>query len=138
MKDPRNPVTNNPYIVEMPPEYQVPQPELGPLEQRVSKTYIEAMYTDEVSIEDMNYWFTEPEGQLSPAHLFICKAEGCDLRGKAVNVHYGRLLELFMRQAHDVLEVDGKGCCNPSETICNVLQCMKLTIYEMSIFEQPG
>ena len=70
MKDPRNPLTNDPYIVKLPPEYQIPNPEAGLLERRVSKTYIEAMYTDEVNMEDTNYWFTEPEGR----HL--CHAYG--------------------------------------------------------------
>ena len=70
MKDPRNPITNHPNVVKLAPEYQIPNPELGPLEQRVSKTYIEAMYSDEVSVEDTNYWFTEPEGMVVSIIIF--------------------------------------------------------------------
>lgn len=41
---------------------QVPNPELGPLEQRVSATYEEALFTEEISPADTQYWFTEPQG----------------------------------------------------------------------------
>jgi hypothetical protein len=40
---------------------QVPNPELGPLEQRVEATYEEAMFTEEISPADTQYWFTAPE-----------------------------------------------------------------------------
>lgn len=41
---------------------QIPHPELGPLERRVEKTYEEALFEDDISIEDAEYWFTEPPG----------------------------------------------------------------------------
>lgn len=41
---------------------QVPNPELGPLEQRVSSTYEEALFTEDISPADTQYWFTEPQG----------------------------------------------------------------------------
>lgn len=43
-------------------QLQVPHPELGPLERRVEKTFEEALFEDEISVEDAQYWFTEPPG----------------------------------------------------------------------------
>ncbi|KAL3149400.1 hypothetical protein ABBQ32_002196 [Trebouxia sp. C0010 RCD-2024] len=43
-------------------QMQIPHPELGPLERRVEKTYEEALFEDDISIEDAEYWFTEPPG----------------------------------------------------------------------------
>lgn len=50
-------------MVNLGPQYQIPNPELGPLERRVEKTFVEAIFSDEISLEDTNYWFTEPEGE---------------------------------------------------------------------------
>lgn len=47
------------YIV-VDPQNPVPNPELGPLERRVSITFEEGLALDEVDQEAMNYWFTEP------------------------------------------------------------------------------
>lgn len=41
---------------------QIPNPELGPLEQRVEATYESATLSDSISIEDTEYWFNTPEG----------------------------------------------------------------------------
>jgi len=43
-------------------QLQIPHPELGPLERRVEKTYEEALFEDDISVEDAQYWFTEPPG----------------------------------------------------------------------------
>ncbi len=44
------------------PQYQIPNPELGPLEKRVSATYVDGLLSGEISLEDGEYWFTEPAG----------------------------------------------------------------------------
>lgn len=43
-------------------QMQIPHPELGPLERRVEKTYEEALFEEEISPDDAQYWFTEPPG----------------------------------------------------------------------------
>lgn len=43
-------------------QLQIPNPELGPLEKRVSAQFEEAIFTEEISQDDADYWFTEPEG----------------------------------------------------------------------------
>lgn len=43
-------------------QMQIPHPELGPLERRVEKTYEEALFEEEISPDDAQYWFTEPQG----------------------------------------------------------------------------
>lgn len=43
-------------------QYQVPNPEDGPLERRVGTLYLEALFSDEVSDADAAYWFCEPPG----------------------------------------------------------------------------
>ena len=43
-------------------QYQIPHPELGPLERRVGRTYEDALFQDDIDIDDTNYWFNEPEG----------------------------------------------------------------------------
>jgi len=53
---------------------QVPSPELGPLERRVEKTFLEGLFSEEISVEDTNYWFEEPDGPPPPRLFFqaIC------------------------------------------------------------------
>ena len=46
-------------------QIQIPNPELGPLERRVGLTYEDALFSDDISIKDTEYWFTEPEGMLA-------------------------------------------------------------------------
>ncbi len=41
---------------------QIPNPELGPLERRVSLTYLDALQDDTFRQADIDYWFNEPEG----------------------------------------------------------------------------
>ena len=47
------------------PQWQIPNPELGPLEKRVQTTWVEGLLSGDISLEDSEYWFTEPQGQLS-------------------------------------------------------------------------
>lgn len=42
------------------PENPVPNPHLGPLERRVSTTFEEGLEQEEMDLEAMSYWFTEP------------------------------------------------------------------------------
>ena len=44
------------------PQYQIPDPELGPLERRVQQTYVDGLLSGEINLKDSEYWFTEPEG----------------------------------------------------------------------------
>ena len=44
------------------PQYQIPNPELGPLERRVQQTYVDGLLSGEINLEDSEYWFTEPAG----------------------------------------------------------------------------
>jgi len=48
------------YIEES--QYQIPNPELGPLERRVGLTYEDALFSEDISVKDTEYWFSEPEG----------------------------------------------------------------------------
>ena len=48
---------------------QIPNPELGPLEQRVEATYESATLSDSISIEDTEYWFNTPEGTYADSTL---------------------------------------------------------------------
>lgn len=50
---------------------QIPNPELGPLERRVSLTYLEALSDDHVRQEDIDYWFNEPEGVCMRIYMLI-------------------------------------------------------------------
>lgn len=43
------------------PENPIPNPELGPLERRVSTTFEEGLIQEEIDTEAMKFWFTEPE-----------------------------------------------------------------------------
>lgn len=47
------------YIV-LDPDNPVPNPELGPLERRVSTTFEEGLVQEELDPEAMKFWFTEP------------------------------------------------------------------------------
>ncbi|KAH7624245.1 hypothetical protein NADE_009057 [Nannochloris sp. 'desiccata'] len=48
------------YII-VDPENPIPNPELGPLERRVSTTFEEGLIQEEIDTEAMKFWFTEPE-----------------------------------------------------------------------------
>lgn len=43
------------------PDYQVFDPDLGPLEKRVQRSYTEAVKDDIVDLRETEYWFTTPE-----------------------------------------------------------------------------
>ena len=51
----------DPDIIEI-DQKQIPNPELGPLERRIDLTYEDALFTEDISVEDTMYWFTEPAG----------------------------------------------------------------------------
>ena len=44
---------------------QVYKPELGPLDQRVTLSWLDGILEGEINLEDTEYWFTEPPG---PGH----------------------------------------------------------------------
>lgn len=46
------------------PQWQIPNPEKGPLEQRVQTTFVEGLLSGKSNDEDSEYWFTEPPGGL--------------------------------------------------------------------------
>lgn len=48
--------------VDLGPQYQVPDPEKGPLGRRISRTFIDGLFSEDINIEEMQYWFTEPPG----------------------------------------------------------------------------
>ena len=52
---------------------QVYKPELGPLDQRVTLSWLDGILEGEINLEDTEYWFTEPEG-LPPTWVLCCRA----------------------------------------------------------------
>eukprot|EP00889_Picochlorum_renovo_P006604 jgi/Picre1/33634/NNA_001114.t1 len=58
------------------PENPVPNPELGPLERRVSVTFEEGLALDTVDKEAMEYWFTEPPQGWSTEKRILKKVQG--------------------------------------------------------------
>ncbi|GFR51429.1 hypothetical protein Agub_g13718 [Astrephomene gubernaculifera] len=59
------------------PDYQVWEPEKGPLERRVYKSYNEAMKDDRIDLRDTEYWFSNPEGNWNskPQRLHYMKED---------------------------------------------------------------
>jgi hypothetical protein len=53
----------NKEFINLGPQWQIPDPEKGPLEQRVQTTFVEGLLSGEISPEDAEYWFTEPQGK---------------------------------------------------------------------------
>ena len=45
------------------PQWQIPNPELGPLEKRVQTTWVDGLLSGDINLEDSEYWFTEPPGK---------------------------------------------------------------------------
>ena len=45
------------------PQWQIPNPELGPLEKRVQTTWVDGLLSGDINLEDSEYWFTEPAGK---------------------------------------------------------------------------
>ena len=70
---------------------QVYKPELGPLDQRVTLSWLDGILEGEVNLEDTEYWFTEPEGphrfsQCTAVRLLTDRPRRCvRLRGMANN-----------------------------------------------------
>ena len=56
-------IIGDPNYIEV-DQMQIPNPELGPLGRRVATPYEDALFEDDISIEDAEYWFTEPPGAL--------------------------------------------------------------------------
>jgi hypothetical protein len=46
------------------PQWQIPNPEEGPLEQRVQTTFVDGLLSGDIVPADSEYWFTEPPGGL--------------------------------------------------------------------------
>ncbi|GLC34278.1 hypothetical protein PLESTB_001602600 [Pleodorina starrii] len=44
------------------PDYQVFDPDKGPLEKRVQRSFLDAVTDDKVDLRDTEYWFSNPEG----------------------------------------------------------------------------
>lgn len=63
------------YII-VDPKNPVPNPELGPLERRVSVTFEEGLALDTVDKDAMNYWFTEPPQGWQTEKRKLKKAHG--------------------------------------------------------------
>ncbi len=42
---------------------QVYDPDLGPLEKRIQRSYLDAVNSDIVDLRESEYWFTTPEGE---------------------------------------------------------------------------
>lgn len=65
--------------VDLGPQYQVPDPEKGPLERRVSVQFLDALFSDEINEEDKAYWFTCPPGGWDTEHKVLLKATAVDV-----------------------------------------------------------
>lgn len=63
------------YII-VDPENPVPNPELGPLERRVSVTFEEGLALDTIDKDAMQYWFTEPSQGWQTEKRKLKKAHG--------------------------------------------------------------
>ena len=50
---------------------QVYKPELGPLDQRVTLSWLDGILEGEINLEDTEYWFTEPPG-LPYMAIYVC------------------------------------------------------------------
>ena len=83
MRDPREPFAYDERTVNLGPQYQVYDPEKGSLSQRVEKTFVEAIFSDEINVDDTNYWFTEPEGGTSCSASSCLPQAGCARYGQA-------------------------------------------------------
>lgn len=55
----------NEEYINLGPQWQVPEPEKGPLEQRVQATFVDGLLSGEINLEDSEYWFTQPDGMRS-------------------------------------------------------------------------
>jgi len=64
--------------VDLGPQYQVPDPEKGPLERRVSTQFLDGLFSDEINLEDEAYWFTCPPEGWDIEHKVLLKATEVD------------------------------------------------------------
>ena len=87
MRDPREPFAYDESMVNLGPQYQVYDPEKGSLSQRVDKTFVEGIFSNEINVDDTNYWFTEPEGgpSCTPAPLAVCRKQAVLSMGKRLS-----------------------------------------------------
>ena len=63
MSDPENEKFEKEYM-NLGPQWQIPNPEAGPLEQRVQTTFVDGLLSGDIVEEDSEYWCTEPPGGL--------------------------------------------------------------------------
>ena len=61
MSDPEKEKFEKEYM-NLGPQWQVPNPEAGPLEQRVQTTFVDGLLSGKIVEKDSEYWFTEPPG----------------------------------------------------------------------------
>ncbi|BDA41840.1 hypothetical protein COCOBI_02-6340 [Coccomyxa sp. Obi] len=59
------------------PQWQIPDPEKGPLERRVQTTFVEGLLSGDVSPEETQYWFTEPKEGWNQEDKVVRKAREC-------------------------------------------------------------
>lgn len=83
MTDPKEPFAYNDRMVNLGPQYQVPSPELGPLERRVEKTFLEGLFSEEISVEDTNYWFEEPDAGWDNKDVYALNLEQVPTQGNS-------------------------------------------------------
>lgn len=55
---------------------QVYKPELGPLDQRVTLSWLDGILEGEINLEDTEYWFTEPPGLHYMGHRWLFDSVG--------------------------------------------------------------
>lgn len=72
------------------PENPVPNPELGPLERRVSITFEEGLAMDTIDKEAMAYWFTEPPQGWQTEKRKLRKARGVPVDESFDEFRHGR------------------------------------------------
>lgn len=69
-------------------QLQIPEPEKGPLERRIGRTYEDALFEDHIDMNDTSYWFTTPEGGWNMDPRLIPKAKEVPFE-MASSVHPG-------------------------------------------------
>lgn len=66
---------------------QIDRPELGRLEGRVKRIYLDALLEDDIDLEETKYWFSTPEGMahrltwIIPRSMYMCSSPGYPMHG---------------------------------------------------------
>lgn len=55
---PRNPYEPETEVISLGPKHA----KQGPPGKQIEKTFVEAMFDEEIDVEDTNFWFSEPDG----------------------------------------------------------------------------